>query len=143
MEGESKGGEFWIDVNHARHSGLELVQPRMNRLPVSEGCVRAASNNNNPPPPTNHHPPPLPAAHACLAARHVATSIRSYNQRRSTFRLAQPRGLRLPRGSSCKPSRGAKLSQAGRWENKWEGARGALSGGQSSGKLDGTRSLAR
>lgn len=94
----------------------------MNRLPVSEGCVRATSNNNNNNN-SNHYHPPLPATHAGLAARHVVARIRSYNQRHSTFRLAQPRGLCLPRGSLllCKPSRRAKLSQAGRWENKWWG----------------------
>lgn len=83
-----------IDVIHPRHSGLELFQPVLDRLPVSEGCVRATSNSKRPPtqPALPPPPPPPPAAHACLASRQNAVRIRLDNQRRSTFRLAQPQG---------------------------------------------------
>lgn len=79
---------------HPRHSGLELFQPVLDRLPVSEGCVRATSNSKRPPtqPALPPPPPPPPAAHACLASRQNAVRIRLDNQRRSTFRLAQPQG---------------------------------------------------
>lgn len=76
----SSSSRFWIAYLCQRDVWEQ--HPTANAPQLNQHCRR-------------HHRrrlPPTPAAHACLASRQNAVRIRLDNQRRSTFRLAQPQG---------------------------------------------------
>lgn len=147
-------------MNHACHSGPKLFQPGMNRLPVSEGCVRATSNNNNNPPAPSiyhhHYQPPTHAWPAGMLQRGLDRIIKRippsdwHNLRVSLFLATHSCTTNHWGKPNCERRR--TLEKKKKKEGKGRvsvavlnphTAYRALSRGQRSGKLNGTCLLGR